>query len=341
MKLVGKPLDKHLLSQIGCFFLLAILTLILQQGVYIADSLIVGNILGKAEFAAITASTTVLRLPVNVAVGFSSGITIILAHALENRRNDKEGKIVSAGLHASILVGIIVTITAFAFAPMLLRWSQVPGAILSNALLCFRIYLFGTVFVFFTNICIGAIRAYEDALSPLLVMGGSLLLNILLDFLFVYAFDLPGAAIATVLTQAGTAIASGFLLRKHYRISFYDAVPFKGEWKSILEVFTAGLPIAIQIVLFTVTGLYAQRVVNLLDTDAIAQWGICNRVDTPIWVIIDATVLTATTFFSRAFGAKDNSKIIGSMKITSLWWYSLLSYLLYYLFSPLIYQNCF
>lgn len=307
-----------LLLRLGGFFLLSLSSLILQQGMYIIDSLIVGNILGKEMFAAIETSTVLLRLPVNIAISFSTGITIILSHAIEQHNKALDCRVVSTGLQLSVLVGFSISLIAFISAPKLLAWTKVPDQIFFEALDYFRFYLLGTTFVFLFNICIGIIYAYEDALTPLIMLGVSLVLNVILDLLLVGTFGLSGSAVATAFSQSVVACIAVTVLYRRGLVSKTSIRLEKGNSVFMAQILFTGFPIALQTIVFTITNLFIQRKINILATDSIAQWALCNRMDSLVWLVIDALIITATIFFSHACARKNQVEILRNVLLISI-----------------------
>lgn len=294
------------------FFLLSLCLLLMQQGIYHTDAMIVGNILGKDRFAAVEATGAMLRLPVNFAVGFSTGITAVLSYRVGAGTNDKGWNTARVCLLTASLIGIAVTFLFFVLAEPFLRWTSVPKNILRDSLLYYRIYILGSVFSFTFNACIGIFRSRGDSLTPLLLMGVALWINVVLDFSLVRPFGLAGAAVATVSTHFFVSALAILLLCRCQLIKLRGALP----WREIGSVLRAGIPIGAQSLLFTVTNLFVQSGVNALGSESVAKWGLCNLIDTPIWLVTDALVLTVITFSSHAFAAGNRRALRSCVRIT-------------------------
>lgn len=90
----------------------------------------------------------------------------------------------------------------------------------------FLIYSGGIIFQLLYNVTYGILRAHGDSRGALIFLMISAALNIVLDCVFISIFHMgvSGAAAATVIAQAGSAIAS-FLYLRHI---FPDLLPKQG-----------------------------------------------------------------------------------------------------------------
>ena len=289
------------------FFLLIALSLMLQQGLMLADAAVVGNLLGKELFAAIEVQTALLRVPISFAAGFSSGITVTLSYLLGKK--EKAGSAAVAGLLLSCGIGLIITMGVQLLGQRLLDWMAVPAVIHQASLDYLRVYISGTVFSLLFNACIGIFHAHQDAKTPLFLMMFSFALNLLLDLLLVPMFpgSLLGAAAATVVSQAVVAISAVALLKKRAALS----KPIGTVWKELLSIAKAGFPVGAQAFVFAAANAIWQQQLNVLGMEAIAAWSLCNKLDTPVWIAIDSMSVTLTTFCARAYGGDHARSVKG------------------------------
>ena len=287
------------------FFLLMALSLMLQQGLMFADAAVVGNLLGKELFAAIEVQTALLRVPISFAAGFSSGITVTLSHLLGKK--EKAGSAAVLGLLLSSGIGLIITIVVQLLGQRLLDWMAVPTVIHQASLDYLRVYISGTVFSLLFNACIGIFHAHQDAKTPLILMALSFIVNLLLDLLLVPMFpgSLLGAAAATVVSQAFVAFSAVALLSKRALLS----KPIGMVWKELLSIAKAGFPVGAQAFVFAAANAIWQQQLNALGMEAIAAWSLCNKLDTPVWIAIDAMSVTLTTFCARAYGGDHDRSV--------------------------------
>ena len=106
-----------------------------QQLYNIADSLVVGNVLGKEALAAVSSSGSLIFLLVGFLNGIFVGAGVIISRYL-GAKNYKE---LSVAVHTTvafgIITGIIVTAVGVGLSPLLLKMMGTPEDVLTNSIL--------------------------------------------------------------------------------------------------------------------------------------------------------------------------------------------------------------
>ena len=221
---------------------------LLQQLYNTVDTIIVGNYAGEAALSAVgtTASFTFLFLA--VAMGFSTGNSIVVAQNYgagdekNVRANASTGILLLMGLGIlSAIVGVLVARPAFHYLV------NVPEDYLDLTILYFQIYSVGLIFQFGYNIFSYILRAVGDSAATLYFLLISSVLNILLDLLFVAVFHLgvAGAAVATDLSQAVSFIAAYFYMIHKYPVFHFRLKEYTWNGRLAVKTLKIGFPVAI------------------------------------------------------------------------------------------------
>lgn len=140
----------------------------------------------------------------------------------ENRR-DEAGKVFHAGAVLLALFGILLTVLLLTLGDPLIRLFGAPDSSFSYASDYLFLYGTGTIFVMFSLGLNPFITAQGYSVTSMLTVTIGAVLNIALDPLFIYAFDLGvrGAALATILSQGVSAIwVTAFFFRKKTAFRF-------------------------------------------------------------------------------------------------------------------------
>ena len=126
-----------------------------QQLYNTADSLIVGNFLGKQALAAVSSSTNLIHLLIGFLQGIAMGAGVLIAKSYGAK--DREGLqlAVHTGITFALTGGVLLTIAGVWLTPVLLRWMDTPADVLPNSIAYFRTYFCGASAVFLYNICNG------------------------------------------------------------------------------------------------------------------------------------------------------------------------------------------
>lgn len=115
---------------------------------------------------------------------------------------------------ASLIISFFVSIAGFFFAERLLILMNAEGDLLKYATQFTRIMFLGAPTMFITFAFNGMKQGQGDMITPMLVSAGSVILNIILDPIFIFVFDwgIQGAAAATVLSRGLFNILALYLI---------------------------------------------------------------------------------------------------------------------------------
>src|SRR5699024_737628 len=139
---------------------------------------------------------------------------------------------------------------------------QITGG-LSVALICY-------------NGVSAVLRAIGDSKTPLYFLILCSLLNVALDLVFVIAFhwDVPGVAIATVISQAVSVVLCVlYMIRKYPRLR-PDAAAFRLDTSLLKEYLSIGLPMCFQSAVLGVGMFVITAVINSFGSDIVAAYTI-------------------------------------------------------------------
>ena len=145
------------------FFIPIVIGSFFQQLYNTADTIIVGQFVGKGALAAVGATGTLINLLVGFFVGLASGATVIIAQFYGARQHKRVELAVHTSVALSIVCGIMLMIIGIVLAPQLLRMVSVPDDIIQDATLYIRIYFTGMIPSLFYNVGSGILRAIGDS----------------------------------------------------------------------------------------------------------------------------------------------------------------------------------
>ncbi len=256
------------------------LAFLLQSAFNIVDTFFVGRI-GPEALAAVSISFPIVFLIISIGTGIGVGATSVVARfigAKEYKRAD------NAAEHALLIagfLGILVSIGGFLAAPTLFDWIGAKGSLKVLALDYLNILLFFAVFVLYTIVGNSILRAEGDMKTPLKVMGGSAILNIILDpiFIFTLGMGVKGAAIATVLSRGASMLYLTYHIfsgRSRIRLNLRD---FKYRSDYIKRIFSVGMPSSLSNIIMSVGMFLLTIIAGLFGTNALAAFGIGFRLD--------------------------------------------------------------
>ena len=291
---------------------------IFQQMYTTVDADVVGRFVGKAALAALGGTSSLLvDLSVGFFIGASAGAGVVVSHCYGAKDHERLKYAVYASMKLALICGAALMAIGILVTPTALRWMNTPEDVMDGATLYLRVYFCGVIPSLLYNMGSGVLRAIGDAKRPLYFLILTTAVNIVLDVLFVAVFKMGifGAALATILAQASSAV---FVLRTLLRTKESYRLVLSG-CKSYPEVFQQivrlGLPSGFQYMLYTVSNLVIQARVNLLGTDVAAAWAVISKLDGIFWLTMTAFGTAMTTFTGQNYGAGKMDRVRRGMYV--------------------------
>ena len=234
-----------------------------QQLYTMVDTVIVGQIAGVQALAALGAVEWIMWMVLGVSTGITQGFAILMAQDYGAQKWCKLKQTVAHSYRLTAITAVLLFIISQAGAYWILNLLNTPDNIIGMSLLYLRIVFCGIPVVASYNIFASVLRSLGNSRTPLIAMVIAAMINIILDVIFVGQFhmNVAGAALATVIAQAFSAMYCFFAVRKidivHITREDFQTVPGLNR-----KLLTLGTPILFQDVIISVGGLVVQFVVN-------------------------------------------------------------------------------
>jgi putative MATE family efflux protein len=198
-------------------------------------------------------------------------------------------KSVSTSLILLAGLGLFMTVVGvFTARPLLKYLLAVPDSVLALSALYLRIYALGLIFQFVYNIVAAVLRAVGDSRATLYFLLVSSIVNVVLDLVFVAVFHwgVGGAAVATVISQACSALVSVvYMFKKHALLRFQKGeLTFSKTY--CITALKLGVPVALQQCVIALGSLFVQRLVNYYGTSMMSAYAAACRLENYVMVPI-------------------------------------------------------
>ncbi len=283
-----------------------IVSMLLLMAYNLADSIWVAG-LGPNALAALGFVTPIFMIVIGLGNGLGAGATSLIARCIGSK--NKKGAD-NAAIHSLILtVGLsaVLTVLTIVFLPNILLIMG-AGETLALATQYGQIVFGGLIFLIFSSVGSGILRAEGDVKRPMYAMAATAILNIILDPIFIYYFGwgVSGAAWATVLSSsiASSLMVYWLLLKRDTYVSFKKA-DFKPSKNVIKDILAVGLPASAESFVMSVLGIFLNLILVITGgAEAVAIYTAGWRV-VMIAMIPPIGIGTATiTVAGAAYGAK-------------------------------------
>jgi len=302
----GKPL-----ALLSVFALPLLIGNLFQQAYNLADSMIVGQLLGADALAAVGATGSISFLFFSIFNGISGGCGIVTAQYFGARKDDMVCKAIANSAYIMLSFSLLTGTTAFLLVPTVLSWMGTPAEILPEAITYMRMTSASVPLIAVYNYASSMQRALGDSRTPLYFLIFSCLLNVGLDLLFVGAFGLGvfGAALATMLSQllAGAgSLLYAFRCNPYFRLNKRSLAFDKPIAKKAVRL---GLPLALQWSLIAISTTALQSVVNTFGPTAMAAYTATNRLEQLVQQPFGSMSMALSTYAGQNMGAGKTQRI--------------------------------
>ena len=296
----GKPLK--------CLLMFSIPLLIgnLAQLFYsTVDSIVVGRFVGDAALSAIGASMPILNLFLVLFLAIGSGVMVMVSQYFGAKDYDNLEKSVGNSITLIALVSVFLMAVGLSASRWVLRVTQAPPEAFDMAHTYLFICFLGVAGNGFYNIMSGILRGMGESVYPLLVLLGTMLMNIILDIWFVAGLDMgiAGAAWATIISQTISAVVCLYKVLHSRQYFTIRGQSLRLRKQVVLTVCRLGIPNGIAQAIMWLSTLVIQRLNNSMGYMVTAAITATIRVDS--FALIPGTTfnMSASTFTGQNVGA--------------------------------------
>ncbi|MEH7238588.1 MATE family efflux transporter [Bacillus sp. JJ1562] len=285
------------------------LTNLLQVSYQFIDSLWVGNLLGANALGAVTISSTVVVTVLAFILGINNATLTILSQ--QKGMNDEQGlkKYVNAFVVLLSTLSILVGLFGYFFSEPLLLFLNTPSEMLNEAKTYLEINFLGVLFLMGYNFIGTVLRALGDSKTPLRFVFVAVVLNAILDPLFIFIFDwgMHGAAWATVLAQ-GIAFLLALVYTLRRQLVPYS-IPYLPSKEDIWLILKLGIPAGLQMMVIFAGVTAILSVVNSFDGAVVAGFGASQRIDSLIIIPAMAIGTAVNSMAGQNIGANQWDRV--------------------------------
>ncbi len=288
-----------------------ILTSILQLLFNAADLVVVGRFCGSASVAAVGATGSLTSLFINLFIGLSIGAGVTVAHAYGANDDLSLHRTVHTAITTAIVAGVILTVAGISLSKTFLRLMDTPENILPLSATYMKIYFGGIVFNMVYNFSASILRAVGDTKRPLVFLTIAGVINVVLNVIFVTAFDMnvAGVALATTISQAVSAVLVVLSLMHRTDACRLFLKEMRIHKEQFLKVIRIGLPAGVQSCLFAISNVIVQSSVNSFGDIVMSGNAAASNIENFVYVTLNAFMQTTVNFVGQNYGAKQYDRV--------------------------------
>ena len=277
----------------------------------LVDTMMVGRFLGTDPLAAVGATANIANLFSFICWGFASGFSIIIGQAYGEENESKLKKTIAHTYLLSVILVAILTAIGLILKEKILFWTQIPEELHGIASTYLTISVLGLSTSMLYNVISNVLRALGDSFIPLVFQTVSVILNIILDYVFIAILGkgVAGAAVATVISQLVSGIASLIYCLFKRRTLIVSLKDFSMKENYLSLMIPQGISMSMMISVVTTGTVILQTGINSLGADIIAGYTAGRKYVELFFLPGGALSSTVAAFTSQNYGAKQFDRI--------------------------------
>ena len=305
-----------------------ILSMLVQALYNVVDTLYVSRIYADAHqtdrlMAAMSLAFPVQNLQIGFATGIGVGMNALLSKSLGEGNRDRADRAAGNGIFLMLVIAVgFILFGIFGVRPYYAMMSD-DQLIVDSGTTYSSICCILTLGVFVSILCERMLQATGRTVYTMITQGTGAILNIILDPIFIFTFDMgiAGAAVATVVGQfcaAGLGIFFNLKFNPDVRLSFKNLIPKKDVIRPIL---TVGIPSVIMVAIGSVMNLLMTSILNTFQAVKVAAVGVFGTYFKlqsfffmPLFGLNNATI----SIVAFNFGARKKERITKTLKLAVL-----------------------
>lgn len=284
---------------------------LLQQCYNIADTLIVGQVLGAEALAAVGSSYALIVFITSIFIGLCMGCSAVLSiqYGAKDIRQMKQS------IFSSLLIvggtTLLLNILSLTFLSPIIKILQTPPELEAMTYRYLFLIFLGMIPMAVYNFYAFLLRSVGNSSSPLYFLLISVALNIVLDVLFMVGLKMgvEGAALATVISQIVSATGIYLYAWKQFpelRLSRDDR---QIDFFSIRKIASFSYLTCMQQSVMNLGILMVQGLVNSFGTTVMAAFAAAVKIDSFAYMPVQDFGNAFSTFIAQNFGARRHDRI--------------------------------
>lgn len=317
MELLGNaPISKALLAM-GIPTMIGMLINALYN---LVDAYFVGG-LGESQMGAISIVYPLGQVVLGLGLLFGNGAASYISRLLGQGKEEQANKVASTSLYCSLTIGIILILFCVVFLKPILILLGATKSILPYAMTYAGIYIISCIFNVFNVTMNNIVTSEGAAKTTMLALLTGAILNIALDPIFIYTFDLgvAGAAIATAISQIVSTLVYLYYLFSKKSIFRFHLKDCSFSKEIFSEIFKIGVP---TLVFQLLTSLSISLINNASGTygdAAIAGMGVVTRLVSMGSLTVFGFIKGFQPIAGYSYGAKKYERLRQAIKTSILW----------------------
>ncbi len=295
----------NLLKAILSLAIPVVINSFLQTMYNLTDTYWLGQI-GTEQLAAINLVSPVQNIVINFGTGITVAGAVLIAQYIGAGAGEDAKSMANQIFISAMCFALVCAGGCFLATPGIVSWLGAEGETFLHAKVYLSIVIWDMPFLYMVNIYSAVNQAQGDTVRPLLLNLCGITLNMILDPILMLGLDMgtAGAALATLLAKAVPAVIALWLLSRPVGDVYLDRSLMRFQADKLKLILKIGLPTAIGGSTMQLGFLLMSRNVYVYGTQAMAAYGIGNKINSVITLPSNAVGSATATIVGQNMGAK-------------------------------------
>ena len=277
----------------------------------VVDMVFVGWV-GPQAVAALAYNMPLLFFGIGITIGITSGVTAVVAQAIGAEDKSRANNTAEHALVLGLVIGLGLALAGLIWGRELLALLGATGDLNQLAWSYFQVFCFGLVFMVLSSNFRAILTGEGDTMRPMKIMGAGMVLNIILDPLFIFTLDMGvrGAAVASIVSQILAFLVFIYLVFIR-RSTYIHLRPrhFTYQWSILAAILRIGLPASLAFMIMAAGGGVFNKILTSYSYYAVAAYQVANRLEMLFFMPIMAISTGCVTLVAMFFGAGELDKL--------------------------------
>ncbi|MCL2125796.1 MAG: MATE family efflux transporter [Oscillospiraceae bacterium] len=311
---LARDLTTGPVSRTLIIFAIPMLLANLLQTIYnMVDMVVIGQFVGSTGLAAVSIGADIIHMPMFIAMGFCNAGQVIISQFVGAGNMKSVTRTIGTMFTVVLLGSLVLMGVCLIGSDTFLRLMNTPAEAYQLAReYCLTCYA-GLFFTFGYSLVSAILRGMGDSRHPLIFIAIAAISNLILDIVFVAGFGWSafGAALATVIGQAISFVASIIYLYRHKEAFGFDFKlrSFAVDGFVMRKLIKLGIPMCLQSVAINFSMMFVNAYINAYGVIAAAVTGIGAKLAIVTSVVSSSFSTSGGAMVGQSLGAGRTERV--------------------------------
>jgi len=269
--------------------------------------------LGTTQMASMTLVFPILFLTLSFGTGINVAGTALISQYIGSNKEQDAKRIATQMFSFSIILSIVLSIIGYFSTPYIVKAMGGEGFVFTYSTQYLSIMFWEIPAMFLFLVYTSIKQGQGDTVTPMVLNVSGVVLNIILDpiFIFTFGMGIKGAAIATILSRTIFSLYAIYTLFAHKDGIYLNKNNLKLEKRTLGEIIKIGLPASLGQSAAAFGFIILNSFVISYGENTLAAFGVGNRINSLVLMPVMGIGNALATIIGQNLGAnqKDRTKL--------------------------------